>query len=94
MALDLLSDRLGTPRVISVPDGLIRPTVRLLGEDGNAFSILGRVRVALKRVGNERRVLDAYTTQATSGDYDYLLAVTLRFIELPDDPLDRDDADR
>ena len=66
---------------ITVPEGIIRPEVELVGEDGNAFSILGRVSKALKSAGNDQSVVDSYMEQAMAGDYDHLLAVTLAFSE-------------
>lgn len=32
----------------------IKPTVKLIGHDGNAFSIMGRVKQALKRAGADK----------------------------------------
>lgn len=66
---------------ITVPEGIIRPEVELVGEDGNAFAIMGRVQKALKRAGNDSEVVDSYLEQAMSSDYDHLLAVTLAFVE-------------
>ena len=66
---------------ITVPEGIIRPEVELVGEDGNAFSILGRVKKALRRAGNDDAVVDSYLEQAMAGDYDHLLSVTMAFIE-------------
>jgi hypothetical protein len=34
-----------------------KPTVKLVGEDGNVFSILGRVKQALRRAGQTRNIL-------------------------------------
>lgn len=70
---------------ITVPEGIVRPEVQLVGEDGNAFSILGRVSKALKRAGNDESVVDAYMEQAMAGDYDHLLAVTLAFTDYDHD---------
>ena len=50
--------------------------VSLVGEDGNAFSILGRVAKAIRRVHGADAAA-AYTALATQGDYDNLLAVTM-----------------
>ena len=47
--------------------------VKLVGEDGNAFAILGRVRQALRRGGESREFIEAFTKEATSGDYNHLL---------------------
>lgn len=54
--------------------------VSLVGEDGNAFSILGRVQKALRRAGVPKEELDAYFAEATSGDYDHLLRVTMEWV--------------
>lgn len=62
--------------------------VRLVGEDGNAFSILGRVRRAMVRAGVSADEVDAFHAEATSGDYDNLLGTVLRWVRV-----DEDDAD-
>lgn len=54
--------------------------VPLVGEDGNAFAILGRVQKALRRAGVPKEELDAYFAEATSGDYDHLLRVTMEWV--------------
>tara|TARA_B100001123_G_scaffold235179_3_gene263779 strand:- start:754 stop:963 length:210 start_codon:yes stop_codon:yes gene_type:complete len=61
-----------------------RPTVRLVGEDGNAFAIMGRVTKALRRAGFDNEVVKAYQKEATSGDYDNLLRVTLGYVREED----------
>lgn len=66
--------------MITTPDNLIPTTVALVGEDGNAFAIMGRVTKALKAAGNDESVIESYREQAMSGDYDHLLAVTLAFV--------------
>lgn len=54
--------------------------VRLVGEDGNAFAILGRVQGALRRAGVDQAEIEAYRTEATSGDYDHLLRTTTEWV--------------
>lgn len=54
--------------------------VPLVGEDGNAFAILGRVQKALRSAGVPKEELDAYFAEATSGDYDHLLRVTMEWV--------------
>ena len=44
----------------------------LVGVDGNAFSIMGYVRSAMKRAQMTSQDIDAYTKDATSSDYDHL----------------------
>jgi len=58
-----------------------KPKVKLVGEDGNAFAILGRVIKALKRAGYTEEEIKQYRKDATSGDYDHLLAVTLEWVD-------------
>ena len=59
-----------------------KPIVKLVGHDGNAFSILGRVKQALKRAGADKQYIDQYLSEATSGDYDHLLVVTMEYVEV------------
>lgn len=54
--------------------------VQLIGEDGNAFSILGRVTRAMKRAGVERFKTDEFIAEATSGDYDHLLRTVMSWV--------------
>ncbi len=54
--------------------------VPLVSEDGNAFSIIGRVTKALQRAGHGDLV-KLYQEHATKGDYDNLLAVTMEFCD-------------
>jgi len=52
----------------------------LIGVDGNAFSIMGYVRRAMKETGFTKDEIEAYTKDATSGDYDHLLVVSIDMI--------------
>lgn len=56
--------------------------VRLIGEDGNGFVIVGRVMRALRRAGLSDEVIEEYREDATSGDYDHLLQTTMRWVEV------------
>lgn len=56
--------------------------VKLIGEDGNAFSILGKVSKALREAGYDQTFIDGYVKQATSGDYDNLLMTTMVYVEV------------
>jgi len=58
-----------------------KPTVQLTGEDGNAFFIMGRVSEALRRAGADQEYIRKYTNEATSGDYDHLLQVTMEYVD-------------
>ena len=59
-----------------------KPTVQLSGADGNAFDILGRVSAALARAGYSREDRDKYFEEANAGDYDHLLRVTMRWVDV------------
>lgn len=56
--------------------------VRLIGEDGNAFIILSKVMRAMKRAGIPEEEIEQYHNEATSGDYDHLLATTVKWVEV------------
>ena len=45
-----------------------KPVVKLIGQDGNAFAIMGRVKQALRRSGADKEYIDKYLSEATSGD--------------------------
>jgi hypothetical protein len=59
-----------------------KPRLTLTGTDGNAFSILGRARRCARKAGWTREQIEKYTDEAKSGDYDNLLAVTMRYFEV------------
>ena len=56
--------------------------VKLIGGDGNAFAILGQVKRALKRGGVPQAGINQYIEEATSGDYNHLLATTMEWCEV------------
>lgn len=56
--------------------------VKLIGTEGNAFAVMGKVRQAMRRAGVSSVVLDEYTKEATAGDYDNLLRVTMDYVEV------------
>ena len=59
-----------------------KPEVELVGQDGNAFAILGRVVKALRREGADTEYISQYHDEATSGDYDHLLQVTMKYVKV------------
>ena len=56
--------------------------VRLIGEDGNCFHILGKVCSALRRNGESKEFIDAFLDKAKSGDYYHLLATVMEVVEV------------
>lgn len=65
---------------MKVPE--IKPEVTLVGEDGNAFAIMGKVTKALHMAGADKEYIDKYMTEAKSGDYDNLLRVSMEYVEV------------
>ena len=53
--------------------------VKLVGEDGNAFSILGRCSKAARRAGLSPDQIEEFTEEATSGDYNDLLCTCMSY---------------
>ena len=57
-----------------------KPTVTL--DDGNAFSIIGKVAKALKRAGCADDVCQAFRVEAKSGDYDNVVQTAMKYAEV------------
>lgn len=57
-------------------------TVELVGEDGNAFAIIGAVSKALRRGGATADEVGEFRTEAMSGDYDNVLQTCMRWVEV------------
>lgn len=49
--------------------------LNLVGQDGNAYSLLAYFRRQAKRAGWTREDIDKTTKEATAGDYSHLLSV-------------------
>lgn len=71
-------DRATNTRIPRYPD----VQVRLVGEDGNAFAILGRTKRALQQAGASPDDVAAFLREATAGNYDHLLATVLRWVDV------------
>ncbi len=54
--------------------------VRLTGEDGNAFSIIGRVQEALRRAKVPAMELKTFRDESMSGDYDHVLQTAMAWV--------------
>lgn len=57
-------------------------TVQLSGEDGNAFSIIGRVGSALRKAGASQQDVNQFTDEAMSGDYDNVIRTAARWVNV------------
>lgn len=56
--------------------------VKLTGEDGNAFHILGTVTRAMRKAGYGDKETKAFVEEATKGDYDHLLRTAMKTVEV------------
>ena len=56
--------------------------VKLTGTDGNAFAILGRVLRAMKEAEISSQERAEFQIEATSGDYNNLLATCMEWVEV------------
>ena len=56
-----------------------KPALKIIGTDGNAFAILGKAR----RVAVQNKLdWDAIQAEATSGDYNHLLATMMKYFDV------------
>ncbi len=56
---------------------------KLVGEDGNAFAILGRFTQAARKAGWTNDQIKTVRDDAMSGDYDHLLRVIMQHCKNP-----------
>jgi len=54
----------------------------LVGTDDNAFAVLGVVRRALRDAGVSDEEIQAFSDDATAGDYQHLLAVAMAWVDV------------
>ena len=55
----------------------MKPKLKLTGQDGNAFNLLGLAKRIAKKAGWTDQQFAVVLKQATSGDYNHLLAVLM-----------------
>jgi hypothetical protein len=51
----------------------MKPEVKIVDRDGNAFSILARCQSAARNAAWDERYLEEFLDEATQGDYNHLL---------------------
>lgn len=54
---------------------------RLVGTNGNALALIGRVRDALRR-GGRSDLVEQFTSEAMSGDYDNVITTCLKYVDV------------
>ena len=59
-----------------------KPRCKLIGTDGNVFSIIGRVRNALRKDGQDGRAREFVERAYRSGSYDEVLQLCLEYVEV------------
>lgn len=67
--------------------------VRLVGQDGNAFSIIGRCIQAMRRAHWEEDEIAEFRDEATSGDYHHVLQTAMKYCEEEEDAEEEYDDD-
>ena len=55
--------------------------VKLVGTDGNAFALMGKVVKALRKGGHSDLVAE-FRKEAISGDYDHLLQTCMDYVDV------------
>jgi len=56
--------------------------VKLIGESGNAFHVLSKVSTEMRRAGIEESTILKYLEEAKGGDYNHLLQVTMKYVDV------------
>ena len=59
-----------------------KPTCKLVGEDGNAFNVIGLVQRALRKNGQEQEAVEFRKKALSSGSYDELLRLAMEYTEV------------
>jgi len=59
-----------------------KPKVKLIGEDGNAFAIMGKVTKALRRAGADEEYIEKYMNESMKSNYDSLLMTAMEYADI------------
>ena len=59
-----------------------KPVLELVGQDGNAFFILGKALKAARQAGWSEEQVQQFQKEATSGNYDNLLQTCMKYFEV------------
>lgn len=59
-----------------------KPTLTLIGNDGNAFAVIGAARKAARKAGWTTTKIERVIGEMQAGDYDHLLQVAMREFEV------------
>lgn len=56
-----------------------KPVLKIIGEDGNAFFILGKARKVAKQNEWSKQQIKTFMDEAMGGNYDHLLFVCMKY---------------
>lgn len=56
--------------------------VNIIGQNGNAFCILGICQIAMEQANCTQQEIDAFNEEAKSGDYNHLLATVMNYFDV------------
>ena len=59
-----------------------KPTCKLIGTDGNVFSIIGKVSNTLKKVGQTDKAKEFCSKAMSSHSYDAVLALCFDYVDV------------
>lgn len=59
-----------------------KPVLKIVGQDGNAFNILGRALKAGRKAGWTDDQVKQFQNESTSGNYDNLLQTCMKYFEV------------
>ena len=57
-------------------------TVKLIGTDGNAFALLGKMQAEMRRAKVPAGEIEEFMEEATAGDYNHLLATCTKWVNV------------
>lgn len=59
-----------------------KPSVKLIGQDGNVFAIIARCREAAREHNMPKETLAEFMAEVTSGDYNHALQTVMKYFNV------------
>ena len=59
-----------------------KPVLELVGQNGNAFMVLGLANKAARKAGWTKDEIDEFMAEAMNGDYDHLLQTCMKYFDV------------
>jgi formylmethanofuran dehydrogenase subunit E len=79
-----------SPEVLEELEKLGKAELQLVGLDGNAWSVIGAIRQAMRHAGFSSQAQSEMSEDATSGDYNHVLQTAMFWTDFPEDKDDYD----